>query len=69
MDTSAALAIDELFDLSLKRGQHIFVSGLQGQAARVLDGLGVLAPIPAAQRFAHRLDAIVAALRAAPATS
>jgi SulP family sulfate permease len=62
MDTSAALAIDELIELSQRRGQHVLISGLQGHASRVLDGLGVLQRVPESERYPHRLDAIKAAV-------
>jgi SulP family sulfate permease len=62
MDTSAALAIDELIELSQRRGQHVLISGLQGHASRVLEGLGVLQRVPESERYPHRLDAIKAAV-------
>src|SRR5690606_36791302 len=62
IDTSAALAIEEMIDLSEANRQHMFVSGLQGQALRALDGLGVLERIPPAQRFDDRVHAIGAAV-------
>lgn len=61
MDTSAALAIDEILALAQTQDQHLFVSGLSGQALRALDGLGVLERVPADHRYAERTEAIAAA--------
>jgi SulP family sulfate permease len=62
IDTSAALAIDEMIELSQSNQQHLLVAGLKGQALRALDGLGVLERIPRAQRFDDRREAIRAAV-------
>jgi SulP family sulfate permease len=62
IDTSAAVAIDEIFELAQKNGLAVNVSGLQDQVARVLEGLGVLSRVPLEQRFAHRHDAIESAV-------
>jgi len=62
IDTSAALAIDEMIELSQGNRQHLFVAGLRGQALRALDGLGVLERIPPQQRFDDRSEAIRAAV-------
>ena len=62
VDTSAALAIDEMIALSQANRQHLFIAGLKGQALRALDGLGVLERIPPAQRFDDRSEAIRAAV-------
>jgi len=62
IDTSAALAIDEMIELSQSNRQHLMVSGLKGQALRALDGLGVLERIPPAKRFDERAEAIRAAV-------
>ena len=64
IDTSAALAIDEMVELSKKQGLLVLISGVEGHALRALTGLGVLDRIPPAQRFAHRHDAIRAAVEA-----
>jgi SulP family sulfate permease len=61
IDTSAAMAIDEVIVLSLSNNQTVLVSGLQGHASRALNGLGVLKRIPAAQRFDSCRQAIEAA--------
>ena len=62
MDPSAALAIEEMIDLSEKHGRRVLVSGLRNHALKSLDGMGVLDRVPAAQRFDNRHDAIVAAV-------
>jgi SulP family sulfate permease len=63
IDTSAALAIDELFALSTGEGRRVVVSGLKGVSLRTLEGLGVLDRIPKADRFPTRIEAITAAVR------
>jgi SulP family sulfate permease len=62
IDPSAALAIDEMIDLSQRHGRHVLVSGIPPQARKALDGMGVLDRIPAAQRFDDRHHAIEAAV-------
>jgi sulfate permease, SulP family len=62
IDTSAALAIDEVFALAQSNNQHLFVAGLRGQALQALDGLGVLERLPKQHRFEERQDAIRAAV-------
>lgn len=62
IDTSAAIAIDEIFELAHKNGLSVNVSGLQDQVARVLKGLGVLSRVPPEQCFVHRQDAIESAI-------
>jgi len=62
IDTSAALAIDEMIELSQSNRQHLMVAGLRGQALRALDGLGVLERIPPGHRFGERGEAIRAAV-------
>jgi len=62
IDTSAALAIDEMIELSQSNRQHVMVAGLRGQALRALDGLGVLERIPPGHRYAERFEAIRAAV-------
>ncbi len=69
LDTSAALAIDEIVDLAQRNGQRVLISGLQGHAARALEGLGVLSRIPTEQRFDQRIEAIRSALGHAAETS
>lgn len=65
MDTSAALAVDQMIELSQSRNQPVFVAGLAGHPLRTLDGLGVLERVPEAQRFAARAEAIRAAVERA----
>jgi SulP family sulfate permease len=62
IDTSVALAIDEMIDLSQKHDRHVIVSGLRGHALNALDGMGVLDRVPPAQRFDDRKAAIEAAV-------
>jgi len=62
IDTSAAIAIDEMFELSQKSGLHVIVCGLQPAVARVLEGLGVLRRIPLEQRYEQRHQAIAGAV-------
>lgn len=61
IDTSAALAIDEVISLSIRGGRKVFVSGLRGRAQKMLDGLGILKQIPHENRYESRIEAIVAA--------
>jgi SulP family sulfate permease len=62
IDPSAALALDEMIDLSLKQGRHVLVAGIPPQAQRALDGMGVLDRVPPGQRFDARLSAVQAAV-------
>jgi SulP family sulfate permease len=62
VDTSVALAIDEMIDLSQKHQRHVLISGLRGHALNALGGMGVLDRVPAAQRFDERKAAIEAAV-------
>ncbi|TFG87151.1 MAG: SulP family inorganic anion transporter [Chromatiales bacterium] len=62
IDPSAALAIDEMIELSRKHDRYVIVSGLGGHALRTLSGMGVLDRVPQAQQFDHRKDAIEAAV-------
>ena len=62
VDPSAALAIDEMIDLSLKHDRHVIVSGLKSHALRALSGMGVLDRISVDQQFEDRKDAIAAAV-------
>lgn len=61
VDTSAALAIEECVALAVENGQTVMISGLSGQAARAIDGLGALGKVPADHRFFARRQAIHAA--------
>lgn len=62
IDTSAALAIDEMIVLAQQNRQHVIVCGLKGPSLRALDGLGVLDRIPESNRFDDRIRAIEAAV-------
>jgi len=61
VDTSAALAIEEMLVQAQSRGMHVLVAGLAGTARETLENLGVLDRIPAAQVFPTRSAAIAAA--------
>lgn len=63
VDPSAAMAIDEMIDLSIKHDRHVIVSGLRNHSLRALSGMGVLDRIPVAQQFDVRKDAIEAAVK------
>jgi sulfate permease, SulP family len=65
MDTSAALAVEQMIELSQSRNQPVFVAGLAGHPLRTLDGLGVLERVPEARRFGERAEAIRAAVESA----
>ena len=58
IDPSAALAIDEMIDLSQRHGRHVIVTSVPSQARKALDGMGVLDRVPAEQQFDDRLRAI-----------
>jgi len=62
IDPSAALAIDEMIDVSMRHDRLVIISGLRDQPHRVLSGMGVLDRIPENQRFEQRKDAIDAAV-------
>lgn len=62
IDPSAALAIDEMIELSLRHGRYVIVSGLRDSAMKALSGMGVLDRVPAKQQFEHRKEAIEAAV-------
>jgi len=62
MDPSAAMAIDEMIDVSQKHERHVLISGVRDHALKVLAGMGVLDRVPPAQRFQERLDAVKAAV-------
>lgn len=62
IDPSAALAIDEMVELSIRHGRHVILSGLHDSALKVLGAMGVLDRIPIEQQFELRKDAIEAAV-------
>ncbi|HNP35348.1 MAG TPA: SulP family inorganic anion transporter [Woeseiaceae bacterium] len=58
IDPSAALAIDQMIDVSRKRDRRVVITGLRNHALRTLSGMGVLDLIPSSQIFEDRKDAI-----------
>jgi SulP family sulfate permease len=62
VDPSAALAIDEMIELSQRSGHIVIICGLQPHVMRALDGMGVLERVPESQRFDSRRAAIEAAV-------
>jgi len=62
IDPSAALAIDEMIDLSLRQHRIVMLSGVTSHAQKALDGMGVLDRVPRERRFERRHDAIAAAV-------
>ena len=62
VDPSAALAIDELIEVSRRSGQHVIVCGLHDDILRSLDGMGVLDRIPPENRHTDRHRGIDAAV-------
>ena len=62
IDPSAALAIDDMIDLSVRLGRHVILSSIPQQALKALDGMGVLDRVPPQQRFADRHAAIEGAV-------
>lgn len=62
IDPSAALAVDEMFDLSVRSGRQVLVAGLRDQARQALAGMGVLDRVPQERQFDNRSGAIDAAV-------
>jgi SulP family sulfate permease len=62
VDPSAALAIDEMIDLSQRHGRYVILSGIRDHAYRALKGMRVLDRVAPGQQFAERIDAIRAAV-------
>jgi SulP family sulfate permease len=62
VDPSAAMAMDEMIDLSQRHGRHVILSGLKDHAYRALKGMRALDRVAAGQQFADRTDAIQAAV-------
>jgi sulfate permease, SulP family len=62
VDTSAALAIEEMFAVAVAHGMQVLVAGLQGDAREALTGLRVLEKIPPHRMFDDRRAAIEAAV-------
>ncbi len=67
MDTSAALAIEELIEQAREEHETCFIAGLSGRALTTLKGLGVLDGFAQDHQFAKRADAIKAAVKIARA--
>ena len=62
VDPSAAMAIDEMIDLSQRHGRYVVLSGLKDHAYRALKGMRVLDRVSPGQQFAERIEAIRAAV-------
>ena len=58
MDTSAAIALDELFKIAKSSGAICVVGGLSGDAEATLSRLGVIDQVAAENTLSSRLDAI-----------
>jgi SulP family sulfate permease len=65
MDTSAALALEELVEQAQEEHEACFISGLSGSAKETLDKLGVLDMLPPDRQHKTRAGAIRAAVKAA----
>lgn len=65
VDTSAALAMEELIEQAREEHEACFISGLGGQALATLKSLGVLDEFPKDNQFSKRADAIKAAVKVA----
>ena len=68
LDPSAALAIDDMIELSESHGRYVILAAVPPQALKALDGMGVLDRVPPGQRFDQRLAAIRHAVRILRAT-
>ena len=66
IDTSAAMALEELINAILSRNIPCYIAGLSGSAEKTLDSLDVLVRIPEDRRLPTRIEAI---RRAAAATA
>jgi len=64
IDTSIAMAIEELIRRTLENGQATFVSGVGGEAVTQLERLKILDQLPSGHRHTTRRDAILAAAEA-----
>ena len=62
IDPSAALAVEEMFDLSIRSGRQVLVAGLRDQARQALAGMGVIDRLPEDRQFDNRSSAIDAAV-------
>lgn len=68
VDTSAALAMEELIEQAREEHEACFISGLNGRALSTLKSLGVLEGFAPDHQFAKRADAIKAAVKVALGT-
>jgi SulP family sulfate permease len=68
IDTSAALAMEELIEQAREEHEACFIAGLNGQALMTLKSLGVLDGFAQDHQFAKRTDAIKAAVKVALAS-
>ncbi|MCI0668788.1 MAG: SulP family inorganic anion transporter [Methylococcaceae bacterium] len=57
-DGTAAMAIDDMLQMTQEKNQHLLFVGMQPQVTEVLDGLAVLARVHSADRFRNRLNAL-----------
>lgn len=62
VDPSAAMAIDEMIELSQRHGRYVILSGLKDHAYRALKGMRVLDRVATEQQFPVRIEAIRAAV-------
>jgi len=68
VDTSAALAMEELIEQAREEHETCFIVGLGGRALSTLKSLGVLDGFAQDHQFAKRVDAIKAAVKVALGT-
>ena len=65
LDTSAALALEELIEQAREEHEACFIAGLNGKALTSLKSLGILDGFAEDHQFAKRIDAIKAAVQVA----
>jgi SulP family sulfate permease len=58
IDTSGAFAVEDLLHRAHAGNQHVLLAGLKPQGRKVMDGLGILKPVPREHIFNTRLEAI-----------
>lgn len=63
MDTSAALALEELIEQAEEENEACFISGMKGKARQTLESLNVMGCLPETRQFATRPEAIRAAVK------
>ena len=64
VDSSASMAIEDVINQAHQRGLPAFFVGLTPLVTAILEQIGVLKLVAPAHRFAHRLDALTAAMQA-----